>query len=162
MFKNKKAEKMFSFIWIAEILVVAGVFAIGLYMLYSTEFEIRDKEAEILYNQIYDCITEQGIVLSSFMLDNFDVFSECNLNKEIFDKSFFAFNISFYNENNLIKKSISKGFRDISQKCEIKGDKSKLPNCFEKRVLVLYEEENEIKKGYLNIITASENKGGKK
>lgn len=157
--KNKKAEKMFSLLWVIFIVLIIGSFAVSVTMVYGADFDVRNKEAEFLSNKIYDCIVDEGI-LDVDLLKNFD-FENCNLEESFFSKEIFSFKIIFSDDEEKVI-SLTKGRQDISQKCALEGDEKRLPSCFEKEFIINYEENGEIKKGDLYILTASENSGGGK
>ncbi len=160
---NKKGERIFSVWWVLSIVFISVVFAGAVYMIYSTDVNIRDEESKILYERIYDCIIENGYVSEDFLKNDFDIFSVCKLNKNLFSEGLFAFSISLYDENdNLVQDKFTTGFSDISERCVYSRSSKNSPTCFDKKSLVFYFDSNKIRKGYLEILTVSNNfeKGG--
>lgn len=157
--KNKKGYKMFSFMWVIFIVMVVGVFVAAATMVYGADFDVRNKEAGFLAEKVYDCIVEEGF-FNSDLMNNFD-FGKCYLEEKLFSKEIFSFKIVFSNSDGEVF-SLVKGRQDISQKCALEGDKNLLPSCFEKKRIINYKENGEIKRGSLYILTASENYGGGK
>ncbi|MCF7800335.1 hypothetical protein K9M16_05040 [Candidatus Babeliales bacterium] len=84
---NKKASKSNSFWWIFLFGIVAIVFAGGISWFYSTNFDMRFLESEIISDKIYTCISEEGFLVEDFFSESFSIFNRCGLDREILDKS---------------------------------------------------------------------------
>ena len=78
-------EKILSFymfiVWIIIALAIVG----GVYIFYSARLDIRNIQSESLANNLIGCLTEDGFIKTKVLEENFDVFSECNLNKNIIE-----------------------------------------------------------------------------
>lgn len=142
---NKKgSDKVLSMYWFVVIVIVAiGIFAM-IYMFYSAPYDVRDVESEILSNQIADCISRNGKIDSSFVLDDkTDVLKKCNLNFNVEndfsnkEQYFFEIEISSL-EAGSSKISFSGGNINWKSDCFITDKKGneykKLVKCSEKRV----------------------------
>lgn len=156
---DKQGEKMFSFFWIVLLILVGIVFAIGIGSVYSTDFDVSGKEANILYSRLYDCVVNEGFVDSNFVQGNFDFFEKCDLKESVFEKGIFSFKVYLYDYEQEEMKVFSEGKNDIEQLCASNWEKESF-SCFDKKKIVLYEDEGENKKGYLRILTMSQNSGG--
>ena len=64
IFKNKKGgEKLLSIWWVFIISFVALIIAIGVDMFYGSEVDVREIEADILYEKVIECVVEQGFLV---------------------------------------------------------------------------------------------------
>jgi hypothetical protein len=155
---DKKGEKMFSFIWLVYIILVCGIVAIGVGMIYSADINIKNEEAKFLYYRIYDCIIEDGQISEKFLVENFDIFSECDLNERVFSEEIFAFRVRLYDEKKeSLVKEIKGGFPDIDEKCVNANIFEANANCVKNEKIEFYVENKNLKKGYLEVFTASIN-----
>jgi len=155
LFKNKiGGEKLFSLWWLFVIVIVAGGIVWGVSVFYSAEVDVNKIEAEILINKISDCFFEQGLLIDGLLKEDFDIFYECKLNKKIIDNEFY-FEIFIFDEIGGVIKKFSEGAHENA--CVLEGKKSK--DCVKKTRGILYKQDNKIKKGGLEISTASNQKG---
>ena len=119
--KNKKAEKLFSIWWFFVLAFIAGGIVIGTLAYSSAEINVNEIESNILHDKLFECIVEDGYLID---LNNFDIFKECNLDKNIFGKgSDFYFNVSVYGKDNLIY-SFTEGDFSFEKDCQISGEKN--------------------------------------
>lgn len=83
MLKENKRASIGSrtfYLWIFFMFIlIAVVISAGTYIFYSKEVDIRGAEAEILSNKIESCIVQEGILVKSFLNENFDIQKECDL-----------------------------------------------------------------------------------
>ncbi len=150
---------MFSLWWLVSMILISGSIALAVGIVYSAEINVQEKEAKILYDKIYDCITENGRISDDFLENSFDVFSKCNLNEKVFSGDIFSFRIRLFDEEkNLVREEIQKGFPDIAQKCVGVGSSKVNPKCFKKESLEFYLKGGEVKNSYLEVFTASNNR----
>ncbi len=157
--KMKRGEKIFSFFWIVLLIIIGIVFALGIGIVYSTDFNVSGKEANILYDRLYDCVVNQGFVDANFVSGNFDFFSKCGLSKNVFEKEIFSFKIFLYNYEGEEMKVFSEGKKNVGELCSSNWEENSI-GCFDKKTIVLYDEDGESKKAYLRILTMAQNSGG--
>ena len=157
LLRNKKAgEKLLSIWWLFIIAMVGTGIVFGVSMFYSAEIDVRKMEAEILNDKISDCLFEQGVLIDNLLENDFDIFQECKLNKKVIDSDFY-FNISILNESQNVIKEICEGVENSA--CTLTNNEKK--GCVSKERGIVYERKNEIKKGRLKILTASNQIGEK-
>ncbi len=156
--KNKRGgEKLLSIWWFFVLVIVGTGISVAVMMFYSADVDVREIEADILSEKIIDCIIEQGFLVEDITNEN--MFERCDLNQEIFGKeSSFYFRISTWDEEgNKLKEDIVGG-KDFEVECEIGEAVEKAehyPKCVKKKEGVLYYENNKVKRGELEILTAS-------
>ena len=63
MLKDKKGEKLLSIWWFFVIAVVATGITVGVLIYYSASIDMREAEAELLSEKIFDCVVEEGFVV---------------------------------------------------------------------------------------------------
>jgi len=153
LLRNKiGGEKLLSIWWLFTIAIVGTGIVFGVSMFYSAEIDVRGVEAEILSNKILDCFFEQGILISNLLENDFDIFQECKLNKKVIESAFY-FNVSILDESGEVMKEIEEGV--LTNACNLKNTEG----CVSKERSIFYEEENEIRKWRLEILTASNQVG---
>ena len=159
LIKDKRAgEKILSVWWIFVLVVIGGAIVIGVLIYYNADFNIKELEADILAERIVRCLVQNGYLRQDFLQENFDIFKECRLKKEMFEKeSNFYFKISAQNETGLLRENIIEGDASFEKNCEISGTlKAKhFPKCSYKNERVLYYENNNLKEAKLKIIAGS-------
>jgi hypothetical protein len=135
LFKDKKAEKLLTIWWFFVLALVGGAIVIGVLIYYSGEIDIRKLEAELLSDRILVCLSEQGKLNEEFLKDDFDIFQECMLDREIIENSGdFYINVSLYNSEGEGIKEITKGVGSFEVNCKLEG--GDYPRCYEKEVFV--------------------------
>ncbi len=162
-FKNKKAaEEILSpwmfFIWI----VIASGVLVGISVFYNNDFDLRQKESEILNSMIYDCFVNDESVLNEFYGSkseiNFEsVINGCGLNYSILNSDDFYISIKIYEEDsNDAYKLFKIGNENFEVWCsgDFKGEN--IPGCSLNSFSVLVDTLVSIE-----ILTASNNKGEK-
>jgi len=60
LIKNKRGDKIISVYWFAILIIVAGGVFGMVYIFYGTPYDIREIEANVLGNQIADCVSYAG------------------------------------------------------------------------------------------------------
>jgi len=154
---NKKAQEEWLTPWMFVVWLVIGIaIVIAVSVFYLSFIDSRDYEAKILGDKIISCISDSGKINPEFFQE-FDVYSRCGLEKEIFSsKGLFYFKVSIYDVNDKnYAKSISGGNLDFEVNCGLTGDS--MPKCQENKVLVSYEGRPYI----LEVLTGSNQIGGK-
>jgi len=164
IFKDKKAgEKLLSAWWFVIIVIVGGGVAVSVIMYYSADIEVREAEAGILYEKIADCVIQQGFLVEEIFEKDFDIFKKCGLSKKVFEDTDFSFKIRVLDDSGkLLREDIIKGDISFEKDCEIK-EKIKAEHylkCINNSKKVSYYD-NEIKKGVLEVLTASNQIGRK-
>jgi len=149
-------EKLLSFVWIVVIVMIGGGIAWGVSMFYSAEVDVRNVEAEILADRISDCFFEQGILIDGLLENDFDIFYECKLNRGVIESSLY-FKISVLDELGNEIKEISGRIKESA--CTLTDSEKK--GCVKKTRTIVYEQDDKIKKGGLEILTASNQVGEK-
>ena len=159
---NKQgSEKILSIWWFFVLAVIGGGIVLGCLIYYSAETSVKKVEAEILGNKILECLSNQRYLNNKIFDKTFDIFQECNLNKNSFGKgSNFYLKISLYNNTNNLIYELNQGDFSFEKNCFISNKISakKFPECSIKKEVLLNEEEKEIK---LVILTASNQEGKK-
>ena len=162
--RNKKGEKLFS-LWWFFILGIVGVGIVGgVLIFYSAEIDVREAESLILYDRIANCLMNSGHLIENLFDENFEIFSECGLNKEIIESGNFYFEISLFDfEGNLVKEELFFGARTFKENCRISREivAKKFPKCTDKKENIFYFQNGVKKSGSLSILTASNQIGRK-
>ena len=150
LLRGKKAgEKIMSFVWIAAMIIVGGGIAIGVGIFYSAEIDVRNVEAEILSGRVLDCFFDNGFLRSDLLESDFDIFLECSLDEEVLLDDFY-FRVSFLDSfGSKFREDI--GFGKLEGSCTIRDEEG----CVRKKRSVIYEKDNDIRKGEVEILTAS-------
>jgi len=163
--KNKKGIEYISFFWFAVLVVTGAGITVGVLAFYSADTDVRKTEANYLYIKISDCLTQNGFLLDEVLEENFYVFEKCGLDNYAFSGEKFYFYIQFFNESDSeLRNSLTGGAEKIRKECEIllndeKIDAKYYPRCMNQTQRFFYFEKGEIKKGYMKILTASNNNG---
>jgi hypothetical protein len=166
-YDKKGGEKYFSIWWILMMIIV-GVSVVGAVSLfYSAGVDVRPLEAEILNDKILNCLNQGGFLSEKVFENNFQVFEECSLNKNLFGEgSYFYLEVSFLDkEEKKIRNPIVEGTGSMKGDCGVLSDKdSKIiaeeyPRCVLKTEPILYYSGGEVRRGIIEILTASNQKG---
>ena len=173
---NKKgAERMLSIYWFVILALTAGGIYGMIYAFYSHPFDIREVEANILINNVADCISEKG-VLKDFVLnkegkidENFkkDFLDKCKINLNVEEehgwndektgKNQYYLEINFYDINLNGLGSVSAGESIWKDDCKLKEAKEykTLVNCVDRRFYAL-DNNNQILIDILSIVRKTE------
>ncbi len=173
---NKKgAERMLSIYWFVILALTAGGIYGMIYAFYIHPFDIREVEANILINNVADCISEKG-VLKDFVLNeegkvdenfkkdfldkcgiNFNVEDEHGWNDEKTGKNQYYLEVNFYDVNLNDLGSISAGEPIWKSDCKLKEKKEyqTLVKCANKRFYAL-DNYNQILIDILSIVRKTE------
>lgn len=166
--KNKKGVEVLSFFWFAVLVGVGTGISVGVLFFYSADVDVRKTEANYLYFKISDCLVQNGLLLDEVLDENFNIFEKCSLDSYTFSGENFYFYIQFFNESDLkLRNSLTSESGKIRKECEIVLNDEKIeakyyPKCFDNKggkINFFYFEKGEIKKGYMKILTASNNNG---
>ena len=125
---NKKGYYRWSDIgmYIISFAVIAVGIGIGIFAFYSQTIDIRQQEADIIYDKLINSIVKDNRLNSIVLDENFNIYKESNLNKQIINDGNFYFKIEFFKGEELVKV-IEDGNRDFNVNCFLKGDK--FPKC---------------------------------
>ena len=110
---NKRGDEKILSIWmfiIWALIFLAVIIATSFF--YGGEFDSREIHSKILLDRVASCFIE-----GNTFLEIKDIYSECNLNREVFDEEDFYFNLS-YSGN-----SIFAGNKDFETQCALNDDK---------------------------------------
>lgn len=164
IFKNKKGAKYLSIWWFFIIFLSAAGIVASVSIFYSAEVNVKYAESEILYQNLLGCLDNNGFLNSNISNSDFDIFKECNLSEKIFDSNGeFYFRISFFDKNNKkVFPDIRKGYFPFEEDCLIskKIDSKNYPSCSFNNNSLSYLSNNKISNIRMEIITASNQKGG--
>lgn len=164
---NKKGgEKWLSVWWFFVLVVIGGAIVVGVLIYYNANVNIKEIEADILAERIVRCLTDRGYLKQEFLDETFDVFKNCSLKKEVFQKgSNFYFKISVQDrDGNLLRRDIIEGDLAFEKECEVEiATKAKhFPRCSYKNESVFYFSEDGKKQEAKLKITAGSNQEIKK
>ena len=128
------AEKIFSVYWFAILILVAGGIFGMVYTFYNHPYDVRQVEANILINNIADCLSGGGYLREeifndgNFSLNQNNFLETCNLNFEsgdLWGEEQYYVEINFYGLANLEKSffNVTGGNKKWLASCEIQKDK---------------------------------------
>lgn len=167
---NKRGREYLSIWWIVSFVLATGAIVIAVSTYYSAELDVRQFEADILADSILDCLVENGFLLEETLDEEFDIFERCNINKEVFEgESNFYFNISIIiEEGESLREDIIAGDRSFETECAIlqreEGEEVEaryFPVCLRRSTEALYFDNGERKIINIEILAASDQRGGK-
>ncbi len=162
-------EKLLSIWWFLVLGIVGLGIVGGVFIFYSAGVDIREIEANVLSEEIINCLTGQGYVNDALFENDFDIFKECNFNKEIINSREFYFEVEILDNNGKnLTKEIKAGKSSFKADCgvtsgeeEKKIKAEKFLKCIQKEESVIYYKNNEKKIATLYILTASNQRGKK-
>jgi hypothetical protein len=161
--KNKVGgEKIFSLWWFFVLALTGGVIVAGVFIFYSSPIDARGVESNTLNDKISNCLIRQGYLVDDALDKDFSIFEKCYLNEDVFlGKTSFYFNIIFSNEAGKIREDIAQGDFSFEKDCEIASEvkADEFPRCYKNIQPFYYYENGKMKKGNLQILTASNQKG---
>jgi len=152
---NKKGDKVLAVYWFAVLILVAGGIFAMVYTFYHHPYDIREIEAEIMINNVADCLSKQGKLNAGLFNESlFDTgfknnfLVNCHLNfgvEETWeDIPQYYTEINFYDANDLNTSvfEILEGNKNLISSCEIQEEKEykKEARCVEKSFFSLHEE----------------------
>jgi len=167
---NKRGDKMLSVYWFAILIIAAGAVFAMVYIFYNSPYDIREIEAELLINQIADCVSYAGrfrtdLVYEGKFSEDFknNILKECHLNfkSSEWESEQYYIELNFYKVEELSNPpfKMSMGNSNWKAYCAIQEDKEekKLAKCMEKSFYSLDYADNQ----YIVKILASVGKGEK-
>ena len=166
MSQTKGAEKILSIYWFAILIIIAGAVVTMVSLFYGTPYDVRDAEANIMINQVSNCLSENGKLnqelfnKSENFNENFNLKERCNL---IFETEFknergeYFLEANFYDLNNEKIFIISEGNSNLYTDCKIENEKyKKLSKCVDREFYSTDDSENIYKINVLSIIRKTE------
>lgn len=168
---NKKGGEKWLSPWWILVLALVGISVVGAVGLFhGAEADVRGIEARILHNNLMKCFIENGILKEEALNEEFDIFSICNLNKEVLDNEDFYVKIKIVDEQGgLLRDEIRIG-ANYEVECELKNPKEfrerkiefkDSPGCFNSKEQISYFVNGNNLKGGIEVFTASRQRGSK-
>lgn len=140
---NKKAgQKILSAWWFFVLVIIGGAIVMGVLIYYGSGVNIKELEADVLGERIMRCIVNKGELRGDFS-NSFDVFSECNIKKELFNKPCnFYLKISVFDQSDNLEYQIKQGDYSFENDCftEKLVEAKHYPKCSEKKEILTYKE----------------------
>ena len=141
---NKHAgEKLLSIWWIFVLGVIGGGIVVGELIYYSVNVNVNAVEAEMLNNRIYNCISENGILKKGVINGEFDIFTNCNINRNLFfSGSVYYIHLKFSNNTGILNES-SFGQGSFEGDClvQTKVTANNFPKCYKNEGFFSYGED---------------------
>ena len=128
--KNKKGAEKYIYpalviVW--GLIVVAIVIAVVI--VFSSDGDFREQEADILASKVLDCIINRGELVD---FNGFDVFSECDIDKDfVGGGTDYYFKVDVKGSGDYVKK-IEEGYEDLLMQCQIKNEEKQFAQCSER------------------------------
>ena len=167
--KNKHgAEKIISIYWFAILIIIAGAVVAMVSLFYGMPYDVREQEANIMINQVSNCLSENGKLNQELFNENktfnenFNLKKECNLIFETEsknEKGEYFLQIEIFNLNNERLFSISEGNFNLKTDCKIaEGEKEykRLVKCIDRDFYSLDSENQAYKINILSAIKKTE------
>lgn len=159
---NKKASgDMYISPWMFLNWVIIGAsIVLGVIMFYSAFADTRELEAGVMGNVILNCLSDK-FIFSAISSPNFDIYNQCNLNKNLFDKSdIYYFKISIAEITSGSEVFNLRSNENMETDCELQVKEKKvfknLAQCSYDSSYVV--DENTKNQYLIKIITASKQK----
>ena len=140
MIEDKRGGERYITPWMFLVWIIIGVaIVIGVLIFNSARIDVREKEAEILAVNLINCLVDNGY-LREGVLDDFDIFEECNLDREVIGNEDYWFNVSIYGGE--LKKEFIGGVKDFEVRCRLaeSAEAEQLAKCSWKTIHVLDED----------------------
>lgn len=156
LIKNKRGDKILSIYWFVILAIVAGGVFGMVYIFYGTPYDVRTIEANILVNQIADCISYAGRIDTNlisngtiqFQKSGDEFLKNCHLSFDTIEwqeQQYYA-EINFYKLSNLTNSilSIKAGNNNWLADCAIQDSEKQqlLPQCTQKSFYSLDDTNN--------------------
>lgn len=149
--KNKNGtDKILSMYWFVILIIVAGAIVAMVTLFYGYPNDVRNIEANVMINQISDCLSNNGKINKNILFsENFSLLENCNLNfdveTELYNKQGnYYLEVNFYNITKENILTISEGNPAFKADCNIENeDYERLSMCVN-RSFYSVDEINEI------------------
>lgn len=165
---NKRGtDKILSVYWFAILVIIAGAVVAMVSLFYGAPYDVREIEANIMINQISDCLSEEGKLSQELFSNNsfneeFSILDTCKITFET-EKTFnneeqYYLEINFYNLNNEENAfKISQGNSNFKADCEIESENyERLVKCVSRDFYSLDSLSNVYKINILSVIRKTE------
>ena len=151
---NKKgSEKYLSWVNVAAWLLIFGVITIGLLFYTNSETNVKPEESKSLNQKITDCLVKEDGSLSYPIDENLDIYTNCNLNRDVFEEDRLYFVKIEIQKADLEPSSFTFGNTELEIQCQIQETENSLPDCYKSTIKVQDSGEK-----ILTITSASSNK----
>jgi hypothetical protein len=163
-FGNKKRAEyeIFSVWWFLVLALISIVVVIAVNMYVSAQVEVRGFEAGVIYNKISNCIIDNAVLNEKVLDNDFNIYSECDLNnKSIFEHNFF-FTLSIKDASGVVLKKIQSEGVNYFDDCLVGNLGAKgasFPKCVYRNESVYYFSEGQRNYYTIEMMTASNNYG---
>ncbi len=140
---KKAGEKWLSIWWFFVLIVVGGGVVIGVLIFYGSNIESKGLEADILAERVLRCFADGASLSKNVLNENFDIFTECNLKKELFAVgSNYYLEIAVKDLDGNLKKEIKEGDSSLKRDCEVQQVTTAgyYPRCSMKNELFFYKD----------------------
>ncbi|MBR9705548.1 hypothetical protein GOV14_00795, partial [Candidatus Pacearchaeota archaeon] len=88
---NKKAGEKYLFFWMfLNWILIGSAVVLVVIMFYLVDLNTREVETRILAVKTLDCLVDNGYLVEDVFLDDFDFFSFCNIEKNVFDTRYYV------------------------------------------------------------------------
>ena len=172
--KNKLgAEKILSIYWFAILVIIAGAVVAMVSLFYGTPYDVRDAEANIMINQVSNCLSENGKLNQELFNEDknfnedYNLKEKCNL---IFETEFknergeYFLEVDFYGlddgpsvSSGVKVFSISEGNLNLYADCKIENEKyKKLSKCIDREFYSLDSSDNVFKIKITSVVRKTE------
>ncbi|MEK6850708.1 MAG: hypothetical protein AABX85_03985 [Nanoarchaeota archaeon] len=163
MLNNKKAEKYLSIWWFFVLAMIAMGIVAGVLIFYGADVNVKGLEAEILSGRLYECLESNGFILDKFLLNDFNLFLQCNIAKEVFgpdDEYYLRISISDISGKKM-REDIIAGNVPYEKDCLVEKSlvAKNYPKCVVSNKEILFFDGKEVKPVKLEIIIASNQLG---
>ncbi|MCK5149778.1 hypothetical protein KAJ87_02540 [Candidatus Pacearchaeota archaeon] len=168
--KNKRGDKIISVYWFAILILVAGGISAMVFVFYNQPYDVREIEANILTNNIADCLSQGGYLRDeffdgeNFLLNETNFLEKCELNfevEEIWEEEQYYVKVEIYQISDLNNPvfNFDYGNEKWVVNCVFQEEKEfeKLSECYERRFYCLDKSGNQHLIKILSVI----NKGDK-
>jgi len=169
LIKNKKGDKIISVYWFAILVIVAaGIFGM-VYIFYGTPYDVREIEANILTNQIADCVSYAGRINVDLISNGKtnqkigeDFLKMCYLNfkSDEWEEEQYYLEVKFYKLEDMSNPvlNVQAGNNNWFADCAIqeKQKQEKLPQCIRKSFYSVDDSNNQYIIKILGIVRKSE------
>ena len=169
---NKRGEgtKYLSIWWFLMLIFIGVSVFIGAWMYFGVGVNVKGIDSLVLEESLADCLLNDdgflNVNLSAFIFEDkaFDVFRECDLNKDVFSLGTpFYFEVNFSDESSKpLEKTIRGGDASYRGDCSISGvlEARHFPVCSYYEYNFLYVDGGNIHIGKMGILAASDQDRG--
>ena len=161
LIKNKKgSEKLLSAWWFFVLAIIVIGITAGVFIFYNKDIDVREIEAMTLNNKLKNCLISGGVLVNGFFEEDFDIFNECNLKKQVIESGDFYLKINVLNDKEEVVKKMQAGKITFDKDCEISKsiEAEEFPKCVESKENVIYLQNGKQSLGEIYVLAASNQK----